>query len=255
MIKVMTNETFDSTTWFENIVQSWLEINESVYLLISSHLQHEINKLDILNVRLNTCKVKNLLDQVFANVYKQFTDVFDNILKSQRNKCLVFIAQQCNYNKRRWVKTQTVVFMNEIQHIVTSFSISNSSSMSSSSINNINMHESVKTVQNIMIQVHCNISHSICCKSQDLLVSDIAKSMIEINDLNFMTFINLISLKLSYKKRKYTIFYECDDTANISIINEWEWKAAFTEMHTKKFLWFCFIIRRSEVISKISMYS
>jgi len=110
--------------------------------------------------------------------------------------------------------------MNEIQHIVTSFSISNSSSMSSSSINNINMHESVKTVQNIMIQVHCNISHSICCKSQDLLVSDIAKSMIEINDLNFMTFINLISLKLSYKKRKYTIFYECDDTANISIINE-----------------------------------
>ena len=251
----MTNETFDSTTWFENIVQSWLEINESVYLLISSHLQHEINKLDILNVRLNTCKVKNLLDQVFANVYKQFTDVFDNILKSQRNKCLVFIAQQCNYNKRRWVKTQTVVFMNEIQHIVTSFSISNSSSMSSSSINNINMHESVKTVQNIMIQVHCNISHSICCKSQDLLVSDIAKSMIEINDLNFMTFINLISLKLSYKKRKYTIFYECDDTANISIINEWEWKAAFTEMHTKKFLWFCFIIRRSEVISKISMYS
>ncbi len=251
----MTNETFDSTTWFENIVQSWLEINESVYLLISSHLQHEMNKLDILNVRLNTCKVKNLLDQVFANVYKQFTDVFDNILKSQRNKCLVFIAQQCNYNKRRWVKTQTVVFMNEIQHIVTSFSISNSSSMSSSSINNINMHESVKTVQNIMIQVHCNISHSICCKSQDLLVSDIAKSMIEINDLNFMTFINLISLKLSYKKRKYTIFYECDDTANISIINEWEWKAAFTEMHTKKFLWFCFIIRRSEVISKISMYS
>jgi len=218
----MTNETFDSTTWFENIVQSRLEINESVYLLISSHLQHEMNKLDILNVRLNTCKVKNLLDQVFANVYKQFTDVFDNILKSQRNKCLVFIAQQCNYNKRRWVKTQTVVFMNEIQHIVTSFSISNSSSMSSSSINNINMHESVKTVQNIMIQVHCNISHSICCKSQDLLVSDIAKSMIEINDLNFMTFINLISLKLSYKKRKYTIFHECDDTANISIINEWE---------------------------------
>ena len=62
------------------------------------------------------------------------------------------------------------------------------------------MHKSVKTVQNIMIQVHCNISHSICCRSQDLLVSDIAKSMIEIDDLNFTTFINLISLKLSYKK-------------------------------------------------------
>ena len=46
--------------------------------------------------------------------------------------------------------------------------------------------------------------------------------MIEINDLNFMTFINLISLKLSYKKRKYTIFYERDDTANISIINKQE---------------------------------
>jgi len=112
--------------------------------------------------------------------------------------------------------------VNEIQHIVTSSSISNSSSMSSSLTNDIDMHESVKTVQNIMIQVHHDISHSICYRSQDLLVSDIAKSMIEIDDLNFTTFINLISLKLSYKKRKYIIFYERDDTTNISIINERE---------------------------------
>ncbi len=251
----MTNETLDSTTWSENIVRSRLEIDESVYLLISSHLQREMNKLNILDVRLNTRKVKSLLNQVFADVYKQFTDVFDNISKSWRDKCLVFIAQRCNYNKRRRVKTQTVASVNEIQHIVTSSSISNSLSTSSSLINDINMHESVKTVQNIMIQVHCNIFHSICCRSQDLLVSDIAKSMIEINDLNFTTFIDLISLKLSYKKRKYTIFYERDDTANISIMNEREWKAAFTEMHTKRFLQFCFIIRRSKVISKISMYS
>ena len=112
--------------------------------------------------------------------------------------------------------------MNEIQHIVTSSNISNSLSTSSSSINNIDMHESVKTVQNIMIQVHRDISHSICYRSQDLLVSGTAKSVIEIDDLNFMTFIDLISLKLSYKKRKYTIFYERDDTANISITNERE---------------------------------
>jgi len=138
---------------------------------------------------------------------------------------------------------------------VTSSSILNSLSTSFSSTNDIDMHESVKTVQNIMIQVHCNIFHSICCRSQDLLILGIAKSMIEINDLNFTTFIDLISLKLSYKKRKYTIFYEHDDTANISIMNEREWKAAFTEMHIKRFLWFCFIIRRSKVISKISMYS
>ncbi len=255
MIKVMTNETLDSTTWSENIVWSWLEIDESVYLLISSHLQREMNKLDILNVRLNTRKVKSLLDQVFADVYKQFTDVFDNILKSRRDKCLVFIAQRCNYNKRRRVKTWTVTSVNKIQYIVTSSSILNSSSTSSSSTNDIDMHESVKIVQNIMIQVHRDISHSICCKSQDLLVSDTAKSVIEINNLNFTTFIDLISLKLNYKKREYTIFYERDDTANISITNEREWKAAFTEMHMKRFLQFCFIIRRSEVISKISMYS
>jgi len=112
--------------------------------------------------------------------------------------------------------------VNEIQHIMTSFSISNSSSTSSSSTNDIDMHESVKTVQNIMIQVHRDIFHNICYRSQDLLVSDTAKSMIEINDLNFMTFINLISLKLNYKKRKYTIFYERDNIANISITNERE---------------------------------
>ena len=196
----MTNETLDSTTWFENIIWSQLEINESVYFLILSHLQREMNKLNILDVRLNTCKVKSLLNQVFANVYKQFTDIFDNISKSWRNKCLVFITQWCNYNKRKRVKTWTVMSVNKIQHIVTSFNISNSSSTSSFSINNIDMHESVKTVQNIMIQVHHNISYNICCRSQDLLVSDTAKSMIEINDLNFTTFINLISLKLSYKK-------------------------------------------------------
>jgi len=112
--------------------------------------------------------------------------------------------------------------MNETQHKVTSFNILNSLSMNSSSINNIDMHESVKTVQNIMIQVHYNISHSICCRSQDLLISDTAKNMIEINNMNFTTFTDLISLKLSYKKRKYTIVYEHDDTMNISIMNEHE---------------------------------
>ncbi len=251
----MINKTLDSTTWSENIIWSQLEIDESIYLLILNHLQREMNKLDILDVRLNTCKVKSLFNQVFANVYKQFINIFNNISKSWKDKYLVFITQWCNYNKRKWVKTQTVVSVNEIQHIVTSFNISNSSSMSSSSINDIDMHEFVKTVQNIMIQVHYDIFHNIYCRSQDLLVSNIAKSMIEIDDLNFTTFIDLISLKLSYKKRKYTIFYECDDTANISIMNEREWKVAFTEMHMKRFLWFCFIIRRSEVISKISMYS
>ena len=147
----MTNEILDSTTWSENIIQSRLEIDESVYLLILSHLQREMNKLNILDIRLNTRKVKSLLDQVFADVYKQFTDIFDNISKSWRDKCLVFIVQRCNYNKRRWVKTWTVASVNEIQHIVTSSSISNSSSMSSSSTNDIDMHKSVKTVQNIMI--------------------------------------------------------------------------------------------------------
>ncbi len=110
----MTNKTLDSTTWSKNIIRSQLEIDESVYLFISSHLQHKMNKLNILDVRLNTCKVKSLFDQVFADVYKQFINVFNNILKSRRDKCLVFIAQWCNYNKRRRVKTWTVASVNKI---------------------------------------------------------------------------------------------------------------------------------------------
>jgi hypothetical protein len=84
MIKAMINKTHNMMTWSENIVQARLKINESIYFFISSYLQREMNKLNILEVRLNTCKVKNLFNQVFANVYNEFNDIFDNILKSQK---------------------------------------------------------------------------------------------------------------------------------------------------------------------------
>jgi len=58
--------------------------------------------------------------------------------------------------------------------------------------------ESLKTVQNTMIQVHQDQNHSISCRSQDLLQLRKMKGVIMMNDLNFSRFILMIMKKLKY---------------------------------------------------------
>ena len=80
--------------------------------------------------------------------------------------------------------------------------------------------ESLKKVQNTMMQVHQDKNHSISCRSQDLLQLRKMKGLIMMNDLNFSKFILMITKKLKYNNQQDMIVYECVDMTTMHIENE-----------------------------------
>jgi len=80
--------------------------------------------------------------------------------------------------------------------------------------------ESLKTVQNIMIQIHQDKNYSISCRSQDLLLLKKIEDLIMMNDLNFSKFILMITKKLKYNDQQNMIVYECVDIITMHIANK-----------------------------------
>jgi len=80
--------------------------------------------------------------------------------------------------------------------------------------------ESLKKVQNTMMQIHQNKNHSISCRSQDLLQLRKMKGLIMMNDLNFSKFISMITKELKYNDQQDMIVYECIDMTTMHIENE-----------------------------------
>jgi len=80
--------------------------------------------------------------------------------------------------------------------------------------------ESLKKVQNTMMQVYQDKNHSISCRSQDLLQLRKMKGLIMMNDLNFSKFILMIMKKLKYNDQQDMIVYKCVDMTTMHIENE-----------------------------------
>ena len=102
----------------------------------------------------------------------------------------------------------------------------------------------VKTVCNIMIQVHWDKNYSISCWSQDLISLRRQNSLITVNNLNFERFILMLKKELKYNNWQDMIVYEYTDMTIMHILNELKWKTALLKMHTERSIHFFFIIRR-----------
>ena len=82
--------------------------------------------------------------------------------------------------------------------------------------------ESLKTVQNIIIQIHQNKNHNTSCRSQDLLLLRKIENLIMMNDLNFSKFILMITKKLKYNDQQNIIVYKCVNVTTMHIANKLE---------------------------------
>jgi len=98
--------------------------------------------------------------------------------------------------------------------------VSQSTEISLSSYTDDEKPESLKKVQNTMMQVHQDKNHNISCRSQDLLQLRKMKGLIMMNDLNFSKFISMITKKLKYNDQQDIIVYERIDVTTMHIENE-----------------------------------
>ncbi len=231
-------------TWSQDIVQCELSIDEHMYTLLLSKLQTQMTTLDLLEERLNTVRVKAVLQWGFTVIYCKFNDVFCDVLKLWKNKCLTFLTQQCNYNKQRQTKKKRIFRRVEEHDSASASNVSQSIKISLLSYIDDEKSEPLKKVQNTMMQVHQNKNHSISCRSQDLLQLRKMKGLIMMNDLNFSKFILMIMKKLKYNNQQDIIVYECIGVTTMHIENELKWRTALSEMHTEGSIQFFFAIRR-----------
>jgi len=200
--------------------------------------------LDLLEERLNTVRVKAVLQWGFTVIYCEFNNVFCDVSELWKNRCLTFLAQWCNYNKQRQTKKKRISKRVEEHDSASASNVSQSTEISLSFYTDDEKSESLKKVQNTMMQVHQNKNHSISCRSQDLLQSGKIEGLIMMNDLNFSKFILMIMKKLKYNNQQDMIVYERIDVTTMHIENELKWRTALSEMHTEKFIQFFFAIRR-----------
>ena len=141
-----------------------------MYTLLSAKLQSQMTALKLLEERLNTVRVKALLQWEFTVIYCEFNKIFHNISDLWRDKYLTFLVQWCNYNRRRWEKNKRISTKIERQISSSFFKISQSFNISLFSFTDNKKSELLKSVWNIMIQVHQDMNHSTFCRSQNLLV-------------------------------------------------------------------------------------
>ncbi len=207
-------------TWSQDIVQCELSIDEHMYVLLLLKLQTQMTTLDLLKERLNIVRVKAVLWWGFTVIYCKFNNVFCDVLKLWKNRCLTFLTQQCNCNKQRWTKKKRIFRRVEEHGSASASNVSQSIETSLFSYTDDKKPEPLKKVQNIMMQVHWDKNHSISCRSQDLLQSEKMKGLIMMNDLNFSKFISMITKKLKYNDQQDIIVYECVDMTTMHIENE-----------------------------------
>ena len=154
------------------------------------------------------------------------------------------MTQQCNYNKQRQRKEQWLARRVEELDSESAFSVSHLSDMTFPAYTDDEMSASVKTVCNIMIQIHWDKNYSISCWSQDLISLRRQNSLITVNNLNFERFISMLKKELKYNDWQDMIVYECADMTIMHISNELEWKTVFLKMYTERSIHFFFTIRR-----------
>jgi len=200
--------------------------------------------LDFLEERLNIVRVKAVLQWGFTVIYCEFNDVFCDVLKLWKDRCLTFLAQWCNYNKQRQMKKKRISRRVEEHGSAPASNVPQSTEISLPSYIDDKKSEPLKKVQNTMMQVHQDKNHSISCRSQDLLQLRKMKDLIMMNDLNFSKFILMITKELKYNNQQDMIVYERVGMTTMHIENELKWRTALSEMHTERSIQFFFAIRR-----------
>lgn len=235
----------NTITWSGDIIRRALDIDERMYKLLLTKLQAQMTALGLLGERLNTARAKALLRRGFTVIYLEFDSVFRNVPERWKDRCLTFLAQRCNYNKRRRTKDKRAPTNVGRQGVAPSSDLSQPSDITLPSSTDDERPGPLKSVQNTMLQVHRDVNHSTSCRPQDMLVAGRLEGTVKVDDLDFSKFISLIVKELGYNDKQDMIVYERVGVVNMHITNELEWRTALSEMHTEGAIRFFFVIKRT----------
>ncbi len=267
-------------------ITATLQINSQVYDQILTRLCLELQVRNIYGAKLNNQRNKTLARKAFAVIYMEFQDVFEKIPEASRDKWLTLIAQRCNYNRRRRRTPAVKVKDHDNQTLPSTITKNqrqdtgywgNAKSLSSTTAisttvdgeRNSGLEQEAETgppsytirngeprptvqashciipVGRTMVQTNRSTS-SVSCRPQDLLHVVKAKEAIQVDDLDFELFTDLLRTGLQYNPLQDILVFERQGIKDMIISNTNEWKAALEEMHFAGYIRFLFSIKPVE---------
>ena len=226
----METGTFNNATWSAKIVKTRLGIDEAIYSQILDRLHTKLDSMGLRGQRLNTTRARDCLRPSFTDIYSEFSQVFDGVPSCWKDRCLLFLAQRTNYNKRRRARAHRRRTDIREEPRVSSDDESEESDERPSSSESNKCNDRAGSICHTILYINTTADKSTICTTQDVQKIGIHTGPRSIDDLDFKRFMLLIKNDLGYNEKRDTIIYARPGLPMTSIANERQWKAAMVEM-------------------------
>jgi len=232
----------DRKNWSIDVIRRGLQIDDVLYTTIYTTMELELESRNILGSKLNNIGTKRALQLMFTKIQQSFPAVFENIPATWREKCLVALAQKCNYNKRRRLtRSRSPRPLADGTYTNTPKSLPSPSRLESQYQSTHT--RSLETITVLIRRVEGG--QSTICRMQDF-IQEGPNNNISIDNLAFGQFVTVLQEDIKFDSSRDAISYSCAGDITVPIANERSWKAAMGEMYTRGLDRFMFNIEESE---------
>ena len=231
-------ETIDRKNWTVNVIQHGLRIDNELYTTIYTAIETEMRSQNILGHKLNQSLVKKQLKLLLADIILRFSTTFDAIPYLWREKCLMAIAQKCNYNMRRSIRRRTTLSASP-EHQTNSMcqgvmeplpNITEPPLPEAEPADELKPFR-VRTLESTMVFITMVTSEKCTiCRMVDFVVQG-SSGNVTIESLAFDRFTSILKEDFQFDLVKHSIFYHCTKGMAVAITNERSWKAAIGDMY------------------------
>ena len=231
-------ENIDLKNWTVNVIQHGLRIDNELYTAIYTAIETEMRSQNILGHKLNQSLVKKQLKLILANIILRFSTTFDAIPHLWREKCLMAIAQKCNYNMRRSIRRRTTLSASP-EHQTNSMcqgvmeplpNITEPPLPEAEPADELKPFR-VRTLESTMVFITMVTSEKCTiCRMVDFVVQG-SSGNVTIESLAFDRFTSILKEDIQFDSVKHSIFYHCTKGMAVAITNERSWKAAIGDMY------------------------
>ena len=230
-------ENIDRKNWTVNVIQHGLGINNKLYTTIYTAIETEMGSQNILGHKLNQSLVKKQLKLILANIIHRFSTTFNAIPLLWRKKCLIAIAQKCNYNMWRSMRRRSTISgspkhqADSMCQDVTEPPPSKAQPADGSKTDKLKPFR-VRTLESIMVFITIATSERCTiCRMVDFVIQG-SSGNLTIESLAFDRFTSILKEDIQFDSNKHNIFYRCIKGMAVAITNERSWKAATGDMYT-----------------------
>jgi hypothetical protein len=237
-------ENIDRKNWTVNVIQHGLSINNELYTIIYTAIETEMRSQNILGNKLNQSLVKKQLKLILDNIILRFSTTFDTIPLLWREKCLMAIAQKCNYNMRRSMRRRTTI-SGSPKHRADSMCQDVTKPPQDITEPPPSMGEPadepktdkpkpfrIRTLESIMVFITMATSERCTiCRMVDFVMQG-SSGNLTIESLAFDRFTSILKEDIQFDSNEHNIFYRCTKGMAVAITNERSWKAAIGDMYT-----------------------